>query len=92
LQVIQKLINMHQIKFNKEENSAELDLSSFFYPMHILQQASLEFEKFAKISVKQKDGRNIVIISAKDPDNVEELALHFCNFALGLKRELGEHA
>ncbi len=83
---------MHQIKFNKEENSAELDLSSFFYPMHILQQAGLEFENFAKISVKQKDSRNLVIISPKGNGNVQELALHFCNFALGLKRELGEHA
>ena len=73
-------------------NTAVLDLNKFFYPLHVLQQASTRFEKIAKVSVQEEGGRAIVSLEPKEKGSVEETALEFCNFALALKRELGEHA
>ena len=83
---------MHQIKLDVEKNLAIVDLSTFFYPLHILQQAAAEFKGIAKISIKNSGNRAIVCISPKGKEKAGETALHFCNFALALKRELGQHA
>tara|TARA_Y100000310_G_C20276805_1_gene620661 strand:+ start:68 stop:319 length:252 start_codon:yes stop_codon:yes gene_type:complete len=83
---------MRQIKLDKENNSATLDLDSFFYPIHLVQQAGAAFENLASVSVKRQEGRIKVELKPKGKDSAEETALYFCNFVLGLKRELGENA
>jgi len=83
---------MHQIKLDLKNNSAILGLNSFFYPKHILQRSALEFAKLAKISLREENGRIVVNINPKGNEKAGETALHFCNFALSLKQELGQHA
>lgn len=81
-----------QITLDKEKNLATVDLNAFFYPLHLLQSSAAEFGKSAKISVEKKGVRATVTIRPFGNEKAEETALHFCNFALALKRELGEHA
>jgi len=83
---------MRQIKLDLEKNLAIVDLNAFFYPVHVLQQAEAEFRSIAKISIKNSGNRAIVTIFPKGEEKPGETALHFCNFALALKRELGQHA
>jgi hypothetical protein len=83
---------MHQITLDRKSNSATIDLNVFFYPVHILHQSSAEFKEIAGFDIISKANRAIVTIFPKDNSSAEQAALHFCNFALALKRELGEHA
>ena len=83
---------MHQIKLDRQKNSAEIDLNAFFYPKHILEQATVPFRKIAEITLKEEKGRHCVLVKPKEKGKAEKTALHFCNYALSLKRELGEHA
>ena len=83
---------MYQIKIDAGKNSATIDLNRSFYPLHLVQQASSKFNSVAEVSVKEKQGRIIVGLEPKNTETAESAALHFCNFALALKRELGEHA
>ncbi len=83
---------MSQIKLQGKAKTAQIDLNAFFYPMHVLQQAAQSFKEVAEISVKQEKGRAKVSIKARGKNSPEETALHFCNYALALRRELGEHA
>ena len=85
-------MKMRQIKQGKAANSVTIDLNSFFYPLHIVQATSAEFSRVAKVTVRKAHGRVLVSLKPKGKENAKETALHFCNFALGLKRELGEHA
>ncbi len=83
---------MYQITFDSEKNLATIDLNRFFYPLHLVQQAASKFNNIAEVSVREVQGRVIVSLAPKEDKEAEPMALHFCNFALGLKRELGEHA
>lgn len=83
---------MRQISLDREKNLATIDLNAFFYPLHLLQASAAEFKKTAKISVEKKGVRTIVAIRPLGKEKAEEIALHYCNFALAMKRELGEHA
>ena len=83
---------MHQIGLDRKSNTAFLDLNSSFYPMHLVQQTVAEFKNTAKISLRERKGRLLLSIKPKGNKDAEETALHFCNFALALKRELGQHA
>ena len=83
---------MYQIKIDGGKNSATIDLNRSFYPMHLIQQAASKFHDVAEVSVREKQGRVIVSLVPKENEGAESIALHFCNFALALKRELGEHA
>jgi len=83
---------MTQIILDRKKNSAQISLSSYFYPKHLLQQAALQFSKIAKISISDENARIIINVRPFGKASAEEAALHFCNFALGLKRELGENA
>ncbi len=86
------MIKMRQITLDKKKNTAFLDLNSFFYPRHLLQFAKAEFSKNAQISFSQENGRTKVEIKPKGKASAEETALYFCNYALGLKQEFGDHA
>ena len=83
---------MRQIDLDRESNTATINLNTSFYPLHILQQSSLEFKKIASFGITKDGNRALVKISPKGRHSAEQTALHFCNFALALKRELGEHA
>jgi len=83
---------MRQIRLDRKGNSAEIDFNKFFYPLHILQQGATAFKEVADISVEDLGHRALVTVSPKGDGSSEQAALHFCNFALGLKRELGENA
>ena len=83
---------MRQIRLDRKDNSAEIDFNKFFYPLHLLQQGAAAFKEVADISVKDLNQRALVTITPKGKESSEQAALYFCNFALGLKRELGENA
>ena len=83
---------MYQIKIDNGKNSAMIDLNRFFYPLHLIQQAASKFRDVAEVSVRENQNRVIVNLVPKGNKGAEPLALHFCNFTLALKRELGEHA
>lgn len=82
---------MRQISLDRKSNTASIDLSTFFYPLHVLQQASAQFKDIAAIDIEKEGNRATVKIRPRE-GNAEQHALHFCNYALGLKRELGKHA
>ena len=83
---------MRQITLDRKGNSATISLNAFFYPLHVLQQVSQEFKKIACVDIKNQGNRNLVKISPKGKSSADQAALHFCNYALALKRELGQHA
>jgi hypothetical protein len=83
---------MMQIRLDQKKNIATIDLNGFFYPLHLLQLSAAEFSKVANVSVKKEGLRASVEIRPLLGGKAYETALHFCNFALALKRELGEHA
>ena len=82
---------MRQIKLDSKKARATIDLSSLFYPKNLLQLAAAEYAGIANVSIKETGNRLLVEIKPKE-GSAEQTALHFCNFALGLKRELGQHA
>ena len=81
---------MRQIKLDK--GKALVDLSKFFYPKQVLNLALKEFKEIADISIEEKENRLFLKIAPKKGNKAEETALQFCNFALSLRQELGEHA
>lgn len=83
---------MYQIKINCEKNLATIDLNRFFYPLHLVHQAASKFQGIAAVLVQKNKARVLVEITPKGIESPESIALHFCNFVLALKRELGEHA
>lgn len=83
---------MAQITLDRKKGTATISLSQFFYPLHLLQQAAAQFSGIAKISVSAEGERAIVAVMPLGKTKAEDALLHFCNFALSLKRELGEHA
>ena len=83
---------MRQISIGSKGNSAEISLNKSFYRLHLLQQAAAAFKEVGDVSIKGLGQRALVTITPKRGQNSEQAALHFCNFALALKRELGENA
>jgi hypothetical protein len=83
---------MTQIILDRKKGIATIDLNLFFYPLHLLQKAAASFANISEISIQRNGSRVILKIKPVGKGNAFEIALHFCNFALSLKRELGEHA
>lgn len=79
---------MHQIKVNREKNSALLDLNPFFYPLKTVKETAVAFKALCSTKFREEGGRLLVEIKAKPKQDCEETTLNFLNYALAVRKEM----
>jgi len=76
---------MHQLRVNKKQNTALLDLNPFFYPESVVEQAAKAFEGLCSVSHSSRANRLFVEIAPKQGP-CEKTALEFLNYLLSLRK------